>query len=51
MKQKVCKNCRYMGALPFANEAICENPNGLYADCPCDPENDTCDDYEEVSDS
>lgn len=47
MKQQVCKNCKHLEPLPFSDTYICANGNGLYADCECDIENDTCDLFED----
>ena len=46
MKQ-VCATCRWLEYIPFG-EGVCANEDSEYADCPCDnPENDTCDYWEE----
>lgn len=46
--KRVCRTCRWFENLPFADEGVCTNEESEYADCSCDdPENDTCDCYEE----
>lgn len=43
--EKCCGNCLYYQALPFTDEAFCENKLSDYYHCECDSKEDVCKEY------
>jgi len=40
-----CGNCLYYQALPFTDEAFCENKLSDFYHCECDSKEDVCKEY------
>ena len=47
---KTCKFCKFLACLPFSDSYFCENEYSDFGGIECDPDNDTCEDFEEEGD-